>query len=429
VPFAKRIAAVLAALLALSVVAPAAAYHENGDHPFGDPRFEERRDRTERPVIEGEVDRTWIWGPSPYTEAFFEPYADSPDGERMVQYFDKSRMEINDPDAEGLWAVTNGLLVVEMIEGAIQIGDAEFDHSPEPADMPIAGDVIGAEGPTYADIASFELPDVEPRAVETVIDEYLTMTRIESSPEYAEHGITGAVHVSETNNTVAQPFWEFMNSEGLVFEQGEYVVDNLFQNPFYATGYPVTEAYWTTTPVEGETRDVLWQCFERRCLTYTPDNPEGWQVESGNVGLHYYLWRYGEEGHATQDIHVALHAPGDAGAIGDEFGCQDSLVPVDTHMHQQVTVENEVRVALQKMFSYDHLELSNLFLGQPIFVHTVGVSEGIATIWLVGDPGIVGVCDEPRFQAQIQVTAMQFDEVNHVEIILNGEEWEPGQEG
>jgi hypothetical protein len=141
VPFAKRIAAVLAALLALSVVAPAAAYHENGDHPFGDPRFEERRDRTERPVIEGEVDRTWIWGPSPYTEAFFEPYADSPDGERMVQYFDKSRMEINDPDAEGLWAVTNGLLVVEMIEGAIQIGDAEFDHSPEPADMPIAGDV------------------------------------------------------------------------------------------------------------------------------------------------------------------------------------------------------------------------------------------------------------------------------------------------
>ena len=35
------------------------------------------------------------------------------------------------------------------------------------------------------------------------------------------------------------------------------------------------------------------QCFERRCLTYTPDNPDGWQVEAGNVGQHYYAWRYG----------------------------------------------------------------------------------------------------------------------------------------
>jgi hypothetical protein len=38
---------------------------------------------------------------------------------------------------------------------------------------------------------------------------------------------------------------------------------------------------------------VLLQCFERRCLTYTPDNPEGWKVEAGNVGQHYYQWRYG----------------------------------------------------------------------------------------------------------------------------------------
>src|SRR5690606_18565814 len=30
----------------------------------------------------------------------------------------------------------------------------------------------------------------------------------------------------------------------------------------------------------------------RRCLTYTPDNPPGWQVEAGNVGQHYYEWRY-----------------------------------------------------------------------------------------------------------------------------------------
>jgi hypothetical protein len=61
-------------------------------------------------------------------------------------------------------------------------------------------------------------------------------------------------------------------------------------------GFPVTEAYWTTAAVGGEDRDVLIQCFERRCLTYTPENPDGWQVEMGNVGQHYYQWRY-PEGH------------------------------------------------------------------------------------------------------------------------------------
>ena len=28
-------------------------------------------------------------------------------------------------------------------------------------------------------------------------------------------------------------------------------------------------------------------------LTYTPDNPSGWQIEMGNVGQHYYQWLYG----------------------------------------------------------------------------------------------------------------------------------------
>jgi hypothetical protein len=45
--------------------------------------------------------------------------------------------------------------------------------------------------------------------------------------------------------------------------------------------------------VGGQPRDVLVQCFERRCLTYTPDNDPTWQVEAGNVGQHYYIWRYG----------------------------------------------------------------------------------------------------------------------------------------
>ena len=45
--------------------------------------------------------------------------------------------------------------------------------------------------------------------------------------------------------------------------------------------------------VGGVERDVLLQCFERRCLTSTPSNPAGFQVEMGNGGQHSYQWRYG----------------------------------------------------------------------------------------------------------------------------------------
>jgi hypothetical protein len=88
-------------------------------------------------------------------------------------------------------------------------------------------------------------------------------------------------------------FWDFMTSEGTVADRSLFFHGRLFENPFYATGLPMTEAYWMHIPVGGEWKDVLTQCFERRCLTYTPSNPPGWQVEAGNIGQHYFRWRYG----------------------------------------------------------------------------------------------------------------------------------------
>jgi hypothetical protein len=88
-------------------------------------------------------------------------------------------------------------------------------------------------------------------------------------------------------------FWHFMNSSGTVYDGG-YYNDYLFPNPYYATGYPITEPYWVWVPVAGEWQDVLVQCFERRCLSYTPNNPPGWQIEASNIGQHYYHWRYGD---------------------------------------------------------------------------------------------------------------------------------------
>ncbi len=57
-------------------------------------------------------------------------------------------------------------------------------------------------------------------------------------------------------------------------------------------GLPITEAYWSRFTVAGVSREVLVQAFERRILTFTPSNPAQYQVEMGNVGRHYFTWRY-----------------------------------------------------------------------------------------------------------------------------------------
>lgn len=286
---------VLALVFLVTGFASVAAYHEDDDaiHDWADPRFEDRWARTDLPVSTLAVARTWIWGPSPYTEGMMEPYEESPGGMRLVQYMDKSRMELNDPDIAdtSIWVVTQGLLSLDMMEGRIQVGDAAFEmHSEGPSMENVAGDPGPDNGPTYATMG--ELMDEAARAEGTVITDWLSSDgMISSDGDLGDYGVTAAHHVQQDwiDHTVASVFWDFMNSEGLIWD-GEYMEDNLFPNPYYAVGLPVTEAYWTNVMVGGDSKDVLVQCFERRCLTYAPSNPDGWKVEAGNVGQHYYRW-------------------------------------------------------------------------------------------------------------------------------------------
>lgn len=251
--------------------------------------------RTDDPVATRKVDRTWMWGPEPFTDTRMEPYAEAEGGLRAVRYYDKSRMEINDPDGnpDDPWFVTNGLLVTELITGQMQVGDATFEpHAP--ADVTVAGDPNDPSGPTYATFSN--LLDVEFGMQQPVVSTVDRSGNVQTDASYARYNIAATSFVRETGHWVADPFWDFMQSEGLVYEDGEYVTDALFENPFYATGYPITEAYWSRVQVGGEARDVLMQCFQRRCLTYTPDNAPEWRVEAGNVGQHYYRWRYERPG-------------------------------------------------------------------------------------------------------------------------------------
>jgi hypothetical protein len=279
---------VVVMLVTSSIVLPASAQED------ADPDFRNTWSRTDAPIVLQMTNRTWMWGPGPYSDILIEPYADAPDGERRVQYFDKTRMEINDPggDRESPWYVTNGLLAYELISGEMQIGDAEFEAR-EAANVQIAGDQH-PDSPTYADLAP--LLDWGALPEGAILTQRLHPDgEVNSDASLGNYGATAAYYVPETDHTVASPFWEFMNSRGTIWTGGGmYEEGPLFPNPFFATGFPITEAYWVNVPVAGDWTDVLVQCFERRCLTYTPANDAGWQVEAGNIGLHYYEWRYGE---------------------------------------------------------------------------------------------------------------------------------------
>ncbi len=277
--------------LALALIAGLVSTLTVSANPIEEPAFERTWERTDRPVADGVVSRTWMWGPSGHTPQMHEEYLDAPGGERLVQYFDKTRMEINDPDADpgSIWYVTNGLLATELITGRMQIGDNEFVER-EPAEVQVAGD-DHADSPTYATFTGVLDADPLPTG-ETIVQTIDREGNVGSESALAVHGATAEHYVEETENNVASVFWEFMNSSGEVYVDGQYQSDQLFENPFFAVGLPITEAYWVHVPVAGEWKDVLAQCFERRCLTYTPDNDPAWQVEAANIGQHYYQWRY-----------------------------------------------------------------------------------------------------------------------------------------
>src|SRR5690349_1903540 len=106
-------------LMTLSAIATLAVAPVLAAPAIGNPAFQRLWDRQDRAVAEHISDRSWTWGPGPISEPLREQLIEGVEGKRLVQYFDKSRMEINDPTADpnATWYVTNGLLPIELMTG------------------------------------------------------------------------------------------------------------------------------------------------------------------------------------------------------------------------------------------------------------------------------------------------------------------------
>lgn len=218
----------------------------------------------------GEAVTVNFWGPlATASDPKTEYYKDAQAGNRLVQYFDKGRMEWTDPPS----IVTNGLLPVEMIRGRIQFGDNLFVSKPSPQ-IPIAGDQNGG-GPTYATIGGRASGILAPAANQTGATVTTVIDSVGNISQGTASGVPLAGYDAATQHNVASVFVAYRNNVGVS-----------------TVGLAISEPFRASFVVNGQPKDVLVQIFERRVLTYNAANTPSLQVEMGNVGRHYFQWRY-----------------------------------------------------------------------------------------------------------------------------------------
>jgi hypothetical protein len=305
-----------------------------GGFAFADPAFKNVWSRTDQLVLSGQVSRTWFWGPGPNTPGLIEQYNQGVGGKRLVQYFDKSRMEINNPagDRSQPFFVTNGLLTVELISGFIQLGDADFVKF-HPACIPMSGDFGDTLAPTYfayqgvsnTQAGDHNAPDRTGQNATETIDRNGVVGNDPSKANVP--GVNFVHYEATTHHNIPKIFWDFLNSSGPVLNaNGQVVTEQLIQPWNFASGLPISEPYWARARINGEVKDVMIQAYERRVLTYVPTNQQGFQVEMGNIGQHYFDWRYRNYGYCTSQTVITPTPPVPAGTTTVVPG-----TPVATH--------------------------------------------------------------------------------------------------
>lgn len=299
----NRLATGVALLSVAALFSNIAAAQTPQPATFAGPAFQRVWERTDKPVADGTVKRTWFWGPTPNTAGMTEPNKETSGGNRQVQYFDKSRMEVNNPNANpnDPFFITNGLLTVELISGRMQVGAADYTER-YPACINVTGDAGDETAPTYASMQRVSNTTLGDHPAQNAVGQAVTAT-YNRSGDVGTDASKGSMAEGKnaffddvTKHNIPDVFWKFLNQSGPVHENGQTREAQLNTPWFYASGRPISEAYWTRATIGGKATDVLVQMYERRALTYVPTNPEGFKVEMGNIGQHYYDWRYKEAG-------------------------------------------------------------------------------------------------------------------------------------
>jgi hypothetical protein len=292
-------------------------------------------------LFEQEAVKHPAWG-TPTLLLFQEP-----DGGRLlvVRYYEKGRMEY---DRDVGLTVTGGLLMSEILDGRIngKVG-TPTPCVPNVPDIPMFEDTKGLTYQTFSNA----LKNLGPGGIHSE-DATKQNTKGYASITINRYGEIG--FDSSKQNLEAAKFVRKENGHSIPVAFCNYIMryaslpsdwcspssSALMPSGFWdLTGYPITEPYWSTPYYDGHTHMVMFQAFQRRLLTYselvsgadglyasestlrapgaaatsTVSTPSASatvtststatpmptatptmtpEITSGNVGIHYYKWRY-----------------------------------------------------------------------------------------------------------------------------------------
>jgi hypothetical protein len=124
----------------------------------------------------------------------------------------------------------------------------------------------------------------------------------------------------------------------------------------------------------------------------------------------------------AQTVNIYLIALEDNGQAGPQVGCGDSAVSVPVPISPTREV---LKAAYQALLSikqqhYGESGLYNALYQSNLQLDSVNIKDGTAIVYLSGTLLLGGVCDNPRVEAQLEQTALQFSTVNAVAIFING---------
>lgn len=126
------------------------------------------------------------------------------------------------------------------------------------------------------------------------------------------------------------------------------------------------------------------------------------------------------ENYQITKANIYLVAIEDNGKSGKKIENGDSLIPVELDITPSV---NPLEASINKLLSikdqfYGESGLYNALYQSNLTVDSAEIKDDIAEIHLSGNFVLGGVMDNPRAKAQIEETAMQFDNVKSVNIYV-----------
>lgn len=123
----------------------------------------------------------------------------------------------------------------------------------------------------------------------------------------------------------------------------------------------------------------------------------------------------------TQIVNIYFIALEDNGVAGKKIGCNDSVVPVKREIAKTQT---PLKAVLEELLSYKNQYfgesgLYNALYQSDLRFDSAVIQNGEAVIKLSGILQLGGACDNPRVKAQIEETALQFQTVSTVRVLIN----------